>query len=106
MPRTASEPMCNLTLSRSEWSVMIALLNWAIVSHPRRELRDVARGVQSAVQAALKADQYAADVAMYRESDKWAGVLTMLFPRMGKVPGGWALYDRMRNQIQASETEF
>jgi hypothetical protein len=24
---------------------------------------------------------------------------------MCKLPGGWALYDRMRNQIQASETE-
>lgn len=102
--RTAAEPSCNMTLTRSEWSVLVALLDWAVVSHPWPTSRDVAKGVRSAVLKALKDEPFAAEVAIPRETDKWAGVSSLVFSRIHNVLGGCALYDRLRKQIQSSQS--
>lgn len=90
MPRTFTEPRCNLTLTRAEWSTLIGLLD--------RKGTPQATSVVQAIRAALRDEPDAASVAIDRECQKWIGVEQMVF--------NWLplkLYERMREQIQAAE---
>lgn len=96
MARTITEPHCNLTLTRAEWSVMLAMLE--------RDGRPGAIAVRDVVRAALRDDPDAARVSIDRECQKWIGVEQMLFKQMCKSREGGRLYDEMRTQIQAAES--
>lgn len=96
MPRTFVEPRCNLTLSRADWSVMVALLE--------RNGSPTAMKVRDVVRAALRNEPDAACVSIDNECQKWIGVEQLLFKQMCKSREGGRLYDEMRIQIQAAET--
>lgn len=97
MPRTTVEPRCNLTLSRADWSVMLAMLE--------RDGRPGAIAVRDVVRAALRDDPDSARVSIDRECQKWIGVEQLLFKQMCKSREGGRLYDQMRTQVQAAESQ-
>lgn len=91
MARTITEPHCNLTLTRAQWSTLIGLLD--------RKGTPPAAQVVLAIRAALKAEPDAARVSIDRECQKWIGVVQMVFNWMPL-----ALCDEVRTQIQAAES--
>lgn len=91
MPRTITEPHCNLTLTRAQWSTLIGLLE--------RNRTPQASAVVQAIRAALRDDPEAARVSIDRECQKWIGVVQLVFKSMPK-----ALYEEIRTQTQAAET--
>ena len=96
MPRTVDHH-CNMTLPRAQWSVLVALLD--------RVRTERAANVKIAIDAAIRASDGDAVVSVDRETDKWRGVISMVFNLAMKTAEGRSLYDAMRVQVQASETE-
>lgn len=96
MPRTArAEPRCNLTLTRTDWSVLIAMLD--------RDGRPAAMSARDAIRAELRDDPDSARVGIDRECQKWIGVEQLLFKQMCKSAEGKRLFREMRTQVQAAE---
>lgn len=93
---TATEPFCNLTLTRNEWAILIALLD--------NVQGDMSRAVRQAIRSALNAEPDAHRVSIYREADKWAGVLQAVWKDAMRRNGEYnRLVRTMTPQISAAK---
>lgn len=72
MPRTATaERMCNLTLSRSEWSVLVSMLDRC--RHP------IASKAKAAIADQIRESDGAASISIDRTCEAWATVLNLVW---------------------------
>ncbi len=90
MPRTTAEPLCNMTLSRNEWSVLVRLLE--STTHP------CSIPVRQAIRTALNADLESASVTLERDLEKWKTVLQAVYAEALRRGGEY-------NRLLASMTE-
>jgi hypothetical protein len=95
MPSTV-ERHCNLTLTRNEWAVLVALLD--------NVPGDMSRAVRQCIRATLNAQPDLASVSIDRESQKWATVLHAVWPEAMRRKGEYnRLVRTMTPQISAAE---
>lgn len=94
MPKTA-ERSCNLTLTRNEWAVLVALLD-----NVRSEM---SVQVRQCIRAALNAEPDSHRVGIDREVEKWATVQSAVWKDAMKRGGEYnAVAREMTVQLSAS----
>lgn len=95
--RTITEPLCNLTLTRNEWAILVSLLDDV---HG-----ELSRSVRMAIRTALNTDLESDVVSLERDVEKWKTVLQLVI----KVPKS---FRREANAVvhsmtcQVSKAEF
>lgn len=95
MPATA-ERYCNLTLTRNEWAVLVALLD--------NVPGDMSRKVRMAIREALNERPDAHRVSIDREVEKWAVVLQTVWTDAMRRKGEYnRLVQAMTVQISAAK---
>lgn len=89
---TATEPTCNLTLSRDEWAVLVALLD-----NVRTPL---GAKVRQAIRGELDKHADVARVGIERECEKWCDVINAVTPHAFKRGGAYGrVWDAMTRQV-------
>lgn len=94
--RTAvEERMCNLTLTRAEWSVLVSLLD--------RNRTPIAAQSKASILAYLRDNPDVASLSIDRTCEKWATVLNLVWNDATKRAETRRVTTAITRQISASE---